>query len=581
MKLLTPLGLWAALVLPVIIILYMLKKRTRPQVVSSTMLWRRLDRVNQPALRLSKLLRSLLLVLQLLTALLLVLTLARPVLNSLGGVGVSRIVLIDTSVSMAVNEGGKTRLEEAVARLESQIRGKAGGDRFAIIAMGEEATVVSGFSADTTALLGALARVGVNSAGTNPDAGLALAVNMAEAEGGAAIVLYSAGCFGSLTRLPAAGLEFVVLGEGEVENLAIENIVPDGDRLYVTIFNNGALKASGQVEIRTASGELAGRRQVSVDPMERRVLVWRNLPPALWLEAVVSGPGDQLELDNRRYSVMEEAGPGKLLLVSEGNLFLERGLLLYPGLSVTRVAPATYSPALAAKYDIFVFDGFLPEELPAAPILVFDPPHPNRHFATGELGAIGDLRPLPHPFLDYVDLSEVSIGFGKAIIGGSGFMEFERGLLATVLAQGGQPLVVFGFAVQGGDLPLRPAFPILLRNILASFGGNRQLTPVFKYGHKAPVGGLVLYPAGGSSPIGSEEMLDTGVYTLALGEGEELVAVNAPVSSVSVAAQSRLETPAGVLEGKAATGGTPLLWPLVLSALILIAVEWRLDNYGG
>lgn len=581
MKLLTPLGLLAALVLPVIVILYMLKKRTRPQVVSSTMLWRRLDRVNQPALRLSKLLRSLLLVLQLLTALLLVLTLARPMLNSLGGVGVSRIILIDTSVSMAVNEGGKTRLEEVVSRLESQIRGKATGDRFALIAMGEEAAVVSGFSADTAILLKALAQVRINSARANPDAGLALAVSMAQAEEEAAIVLYSAGCFGSLARLPEEGLEFIVVGEKEVENLAIENIVPDGDRLYVTIFNNGTLSTSGQVEIRDASGELAGRREVSLEPLERRVLVWRNLLPTPWLEAVVSSPGDQLELDNHRYSVMAEAGPGKLLLISEGNLFLERGLLLYPGLSVTRVAPATYSPAIATKYDIFVFDGFLPEELPAAPILVFDPPHPNQHFATGELVAISGLHPLAHSLLDYVDFSEVSIGFGKAIIGGSGILEFDRGLLASVLTQGGQPLVVFGFAVQGGDLPLRPAFPILLRNILDSFGGSRQPSLAIKYGQKAPSGDITLSKEDGSAPLGPNEIPDAGVFILAMGEREELVAINVPPSSESVAAQSQLEIPGGILEGKASGGGVSLLWPLVLSALILMAVEWRLDNYGG
>ncbi|MDD3074431.1 MAG: VWA domain-containing protein, partial [Eubacteriales bacterium] len=250
MKLLTPLALLAGLVIPAIIILYMLKKRTRPQTVSSIILWQRLERVNRPALRLSKLLRSLLLILQLLTALLLVLALARPVLNLVTGSGTASVIIIDTSISMGVHEGGETRLEQALERIRAQIRGKAPGDRFALIAMGEEAAVVSGFSSDSAALLAALAQVDISSARANPNAALALAVNMAAAEDGAGVLLYSAGCFGSLARLPEEGFEYIALGSQEVENLLIENVVPDGDRLYVTVFNNGTIAASGRVEIR-------------------------------------------------------------------------------------------------------------------------------------------------------------------------------------------------------------------------------------------------------------------------------------------------------------------------------------------
>ena len=173
MELLTPLALLTGLVIPAIIILYMLKKRTRPQTVSSIMLWQRLERVNRPALRLSKLLRSLLLALQLLTALLLVLALARPVLNIFAGSGETSIVIIDTSISMGVKDGD-TRLEQAVERVRSRIRGKAPGDKVALIAMGEEAVVLSGFSTDSAALLAALAQVGITSARANPNAALAL-----------------------------------------------------------------------------------------------------------------------------------------------------------------------------------------------------------------------------------------------------------------------------------------------------------------------------------------------------------------------------------------------------------------------
>jgi hypothetical protein len=294
----------------------------------------------------------------------------------------------------------------------------------------------------------------------------------------------------------------------------------------------------------------------------------------------VVSKSDQLDLDNLCYSLGAKTAPGKLLLVSEGNLFLERGLLLYPDIAVSRVAPAAYTPAMAEMYNLFVFDGFLPPELPGAPILVFDPPHPNSHFGTGEAVKIESLRPLSHPLMSHVDFSEVSIGFGKVITGGSGLLEFEQGLLAAAMERRGQPLVVFGFAVQAGDLPLRPAFPILLRNILDSFAGSSQPSILLRFCQKVPGGDAAVYALGSSEPLEPGQKLGAGVYTYVSGEAEELIAVNPPVTTDSVAASDKLETPGGQVRGHAGTRGMPLLWPLILSALILTGIEWWVDNYG-
>lgn len=579
MALLTPLALLAGLVIPVIILLYMLKKRTRPQTVSSIMLWQRLERINIPALRLSKLLRSLLLIMQILTAALLVLTLARPVLNIAAGTGRTTIIIIDTSMPMAVGEAGRTRLDQALAQIRTLINGKAPSDRAALIAMGEEATVLSGFSTDDTALSRALDQAVINSARANPDAALALADNMARAEEGAEIILFSAGTFGSLVRPPGAALSFIAVGSPEVENLMVEDVVPDGDRLYVSIFNNGTASAQADVEIRDSAGAIAGRRDVELEPGQRQILVWRSLPPSPWYQARVVSASDQLKLDNEFFALATSATRSRVLLVSPGNLFLERALLLYPDLSVSRVAPEDYTQEMAELYDIFVLDAFLPDQLPGAPVLVFDPPHPNPHFGTGAPVKLETLRPLPHPLLTHVDFSEVSIGFGKTVVGGSGLLETEAGLLATELAHQGQPLVVFGFAVQAGDLPLRPAFPILLRNILDQFAGASMQPAFLRFGRPVP-GGTVVYPFGSQQAI-TPRPLAAGVYTLETDGEKQTGVVNPPVNTDSLAARPELETPAGAVTGaRKALGGVPLLWPLILAVLALVGLEWWVDNYG-
>ena len=320
MTLLTPLALLAGLAIPAIILL-MLKKRTRPQTVSSIMLWLRLERLNIPALRLSRLLRSLLLALQILVALVLVLALARPVVTVIGGVSRTSVIIIDTSMSMAVAEKGGTRLELAKDQVRAMIRGKAPGDRLALIAMGDEAVVVSGFNVNAATLLQALDRIQVDSARANPDAALALAENMAKAEGGAHVILFSAGCFSSFARLPEADFSFVAVGGAEVGNLLLEDVVADGEQVYVSVYNNGTRPLAAQVEVRDAAGVPVGRRGVELPPGERKVLVWRNLPQSSWYKAVLISADDQVALDNEFYALTRSDRPRRLLLVSAGNLF--------------------------------------------------------------------------------------------------------------------------------------------------------------------------------------------------------------------------------------------------------------------
>lgn len=579
MALLTPLALLAGLAIPVIILLYMLKKRTRPKTVSSILLWQRLERLNIPALRLSRLLRSLLLVLQILIAILLVLALARPMLNIVGGTGNTSILIIDTSMAMAVAEQGQTRLEQAKDQVRGLIRGKAPGDRLALIAMGEEAAILSGFTADTAILSRALDQAQVNSARANPDAALALADNMARAEEGAQIILFSAGSFGSFTRPPEADFSFVALGSAQVSNLLLEDVIADGERVYVSVYNNGTQAITAQVEVRGEDDALVGRRDVSLDPQQRQVLVWRNLPSSMVYRAVLVSDQDQVALDNEFFALALAPAPRRLLLVSSGNLFLERGLLLHPQLSVSRVSPQDYTPAMAELYDIFVLDGFLPQELPTAPVLVFDPPHPNSHFGTGQPVKITSLRPLAHPLLTHVDFSEVAIGYGKTVVGGSGLLEGDSGLLASEYQHQGQPLVAFGFAVQAGDLPLRPAFPILLRNILEYFSGHSQQPALLKFGQPAPGGDVQLFTLEGDEPVASGARLAPGIYTYKSQGTEQLVIINPPLVTDSLAANGELETTAGPVAGSKSTGGTPLLWPLLFAALVLVALEWGVDNY--
>ncbi|HOB86184.1 MAG TPA: BatA domain-containing protein [Bacillota bacterium] len=596
MTLLQPLALVAAAVIPLILLLYMLKRRTRLQPVSSTMLWEKLDQTAAAAININRLLKNLLLLLQLITAALLVLALAYPAASRRAGAGAvsDSIVIVDTSVSMAVQEGEGRRLDRAAELLQEMISGKGAGSRMGIIGMGERATMISGVTADPAALRKAAGSLVINGARANLKEALVLAENMAHALENPQIIIISAGGFEDAGLRLDYPLRYLPVGEKEVENLYLQEMVLDGSRLYLTVANNGTRPARGTVRIRDAEGSAVGQREVSLEPGESRLLTWRQLPASPWYRGEISSPRDQLPGDSEFYLVNSGYWENRLLLVTAGNPFLEQALLLQESLQVSRIKPEQYRPSMGEAYDYFVFDGYLPEELPAAPLLVFDPPHPNPHLQSSPPVLRPELRPLDHPLLLHVDLSEVEIAFGKPLQGGEAFIAGREGTLAQVLLRQGQPLVVFGFPVQAGNLPLQPAFPILIRNIMDYFTGTQLQAKSFRYGEPLlleppyPVEELLLITPGGEQiraaapfPFRGPLLTETGIYTLQAGDREELVAVNYPSTSESLAAREQISIDGKELAGEASPRQlTPLLAPLLILALLVSGLEWWVDNRG-
>lgn len=111
--------IWALLI-PMLLLLWFLKIRRRPQKVGSTLLWSRAledERVRSPFQRL---VRNLLLVFQLLTLILLILALLRPESGSLADTSRLNVFLVDRSASMnAIEEDGRSRFEHSLDRVRN------------------------------------------------------------------------------------------------------------------------------------------------------------------------------------------------------------------------------------------------------------------------------------------------------------------------------------------------------------------------------------------------------------------------------------------------------------------------------
>jgi hypothetical protein len=163
-------------------------------------------------------------------------------------------------------------------------------------------------------------------------------------------------------------------------------------------------------------------------------------------------------------------------LVSDGNLFLEGALLLDENATIDKVAPAGWDPAVAARYDALVFDGFTPPSPPPLPALYLDPHGAGSPFAVaGEVGApfFSDVAE-HHPLMRWVTLRDLNVTRASRFALQPGDVALASSARAPLIAARERPhkTVAVGFDVRRSDLPLRVAFPVLLVNALEWFAGD-------------------------------------------------------------------------------------------------------------
>jgi hypothetical protein len=144
----------AAVAIPLLVLLYFLKLRRREQPVASTILWKKAIQDLQVNAPFQKLRRNLLLLLQLLVLAALILALARPVLNYTPGAGPRAIILIDRSAPMSATDmpNGRTRLDEAKRRAKDLVATMDRNGAAMVIAFDDSAQTIQPFTSDPRAL---------------------------------------------------------------------------------------------------------------------------------------------------------------------------------------------------------------------------------------------------------------------------------------------------------------------------------------------------------------------------------------------------------------------------------------------
>ena len=497
MGLLAPLALIGLLTVPIIVAFYMLRLRRPERPVSSTYLWQQLVRDVEANAPWQRLRRSLLLLLQLLLAVLLAFVVARPFSEHPAGLARDLVLVIDASASMSSTDVFPDRLTAAKRAALEQMAQVPSDGRVSVVAAGDTARVVANEATDRGRIGQAIESIQPSTSASDLTDALKLANSLAKRARGAEVLVITddAG-----STMPAVSVEVpvrVVTVGRERDNQAIAALAvrADPSGLKRTLFASVA-NYSAQIVVRRlqilADGTSVTARDLVLDPLTRADVVIDELPygtrvvearltAAKGADAAgvdpSSGPPDFLPLDDAAWAIVPPDRLRRVLLVGPGNAYIQNAFALLPNVELYGATADEYAATTGKElFDLVVFDGWLPPELPRKPILAFAPPATSPlGVVTGTLDEFGmGQLPVDDPILRGVDLTRLHIAqtqgmelpaWARAVIPGS------DGPLLYAGAREGLATAVFAFDIRQSDLPLQIAWPIMVSNLAGELLG--------------------------------------------------------------------------------------------------------------
>ncbi len=494
MPFISPLALLGLLFVPLVVAMYMLKLRRDERLVPSTLLWARLVadvEANAPWQRLR---RSLLLLLQLLLVVILALLAARPFTERPAGLARDLVLVVDVSASMGATDVLPDRLSRAKEEASAALRELPAGGRVSVIAAGRSARVVTNGTTDLGRVKQAISSLAVTASPGDLGDALRLASALAARSGDAQVLVVTDAASGPPALTVDAPVRVIRVGEdGGWRNQAIVALAvrtaPSAitRSVFVSVANLDLEAAERRLEL-WGDGRLLEARDVFLDPQARADVLVDDVPRdvavlevRLVAKNVASGgeDPDQLAVDDRAWAIVPPDRLRRILLVSEGDPYLEVALSYLPNAELYGVAPKDFGAGTKPElFDLVIFAGALPAQLPARPILAIAP---TTSSVLGEVSGtlrdpgIGALDP-DEPILRYVDLSTTHIGEAKKLALPAWARTIIPGPRGAPLLYAGERAglrtAVLAFEPRRSDLPLQVAFPILVSNLVGELLGG-------------------------------------------------------------------------------------------------------------
>jgi hypothetical protein len=544
---------WAllALVPPAIIALYFLKLKRQPVEVPSTYLWKKsIEDLHVNSLW-QRLRQNLLMFLQLLLIALAMLALLRPGWEGTKLDGDRFIFLIDNSASMSSTDAAdaKNRLEEAKKTVGGLIDQMDPGMTAMIISFSDTPLVVQEFTDNRRLLRERLETIQPSVRGTDLRGALDLAdglanpgriavgageteIDVVEAQP-ATVYIFSDGRFEDVKGFSLGNLKpvYVPIGSFDAQNVAItafstrrSESKPEERQAFVQVTNYTEEPRTTTVRL-LHDGRFFDAKDVTIPAGESAGVAFEladvepgDLTAELKNEGEATAVKDVLAQDDSGYAALNDAKPGRVLVVSPGNVALEVALATERAGKLANIEIKTpdymttdqYKKDMeAGTYNLVIYDQCAPPAMPRANTLLIGREPPDAAWL-GEAaeGIEGDgksdaspaertpnLATVPqiidwdrsHPLLANVELGNVDIADSIVLeppAGSTVLIDSTAGPIAAIAPRDAYQDLALGFEIFGTDKdgsrtvntnwPRRLSFPTFCLNVLEQLAGGTE-----------------------------------------------------------------------------------------------------------
>lgn len=590
------LPLWAVLVATAaaivgVVVLYLLRRTPRREVVSNVAFWLRAAQRSKPKFLRATRIPIIALLVSILIASLLVADLSDPRFGA--GVRGTTIVIYAAGRTMGAREGvAGTRLVQALGETRRQAERASARGRIAVIRAGLRPRVVLPLTEDGTALDAALDDEHADDGASDLAGALALADRLVRASGDAGRIVVVADH--PLPVATEAPLELIPVGTPR-DTIAITQLTARRDpvavgeyAVYVEVTSFTSRAARAKLVVRDRDVVLS-ERELRLDAYAHVVQEAQGFSSgrgeitAKLEDIVLAGAEDALAADDVAYAAAPPLRRTSVLLVTSGNAFLQRVLAAHGALDVTVAAPGAVPDGALTRFEVVVLDRAAPETLLRHPAkLLVAPPDGTGGFryADGVRNARVTATLAGHGALDGVRLDGVLVREGHALRGEPGDSVLaRRGGDALVIARehAGERTVALGFALDRSDLVERIAFPLMMHATLRWLAGQSNADVVLARRPGTPLavgrGATALGPDGEALVPVAGVVVDTtraGHYHV----GEEVLAYDASTQAETLT----LESTGRTLDPLRALPPLSAIVAALLLALVLF--EWLLLHRG-
>ncbi len=575
--------LFFSITIPMVVLLYILKRKYKEKEISSSLLWMEAYKNSSANTPWEKLKVNIMMFLQILILALIILALMSPYLNFGQKEYKNIIVVIDNTASMStLYDGEKTRLEEGKNLAEEYIKSSKEENESYIISYngGNDYDVVNDFK-DITQKYGTGDITNIFSYVRALGEGL---------ESYEVLVITD-----KEINLEDINGKVISLGN-KGENVAVTNIAHKFNdkkiNIIATIKNFGDSDYTGDFSL-YGEDNLLDVKSIALKKGESTTLNYEyDNFSYKYLKGELSKK-DLVALDNVYYDVISEEKEKKVLLITEKNVFLEKSLSNLENISLYKTNNSENIPD--EDYDLYIYDNKNMKNIPKSGSILFINPESNEFFNVEEVDKAVSGTSLNEEMPNYLKNMNFALSKYKKIempYYGKALLKAGEDVIAFIGEKDERMIGAIGFDIHNSDIALKKEFPLFIYELEEKMINSGILYKnKFVSGDEITIKGSttskeikVINPDKSITEVEKGDSYDSltnlGLYkvkeTTENGEKEELFSINYPSEESILDGEKTSSSENVKKQNKILRRGFSLSPLILLTALGFLILEWIL-----